>query len=86
MERLKGKYVLITGGSQGLGRQLAIDFAREGAAGISIVARRAEYLNEVRNRIHETNPLTKVLVIAADMSRQEDIERIIAITVNLKVV
>jgi NAD(P)-dependent dehydrogenase (short-subunit alcohol dehydrogenase family) len=82
MDRLKGKYVLITGGSQGLGRQLAIDFAREGAAGISIVARRTEYLNEVRNRIHETNPLTKVLVIAADMSSQEDIERIIAITLG----
>lgn len=82
MDRLKGKYVLITGGSQGLGRQLAIDFAREGAAGISIVARRAEYLNEVRNRIHETNPLTKVLAIAADMSRQEDIERTTAITLD----
>ncbi len=64
MDRLKGKYVLITGGSQGLGRQLAIDFAREGAAGISIVARRIEYLNEVRNRIHDfMNPLTKVLVL-----------------------
>jgi NAD(P)-dependent dehydrogenase (short-subunit alcohol dehydrogenase family) len=83
MDRLKGKYVLITGGSQGLGRQLAIDFAREGAAGISIVARRIEYLNEVRNRIHDfMNPLTKVLVIAADMSSQEDIERIIAITLG----
>jgi hypothetical protein len=34
MNRLQGKYALITGASQGLGRQLAIDFAREGAAGI----------------------------------------------------
>jgi len=31
MNRLQGKYVLITGASQGLGRQLAITFAREGA-------------------------------------------------------
>ncbi|WP_269321130.1 hypothetical protein [Fischerella sp. PCC 9605] len=32
MNRLQGKYALITGVSQGLGRQLAIDFAHEGAA------------------------------------------------------
>ena len=82
MNRLKGKYALITGGSQGLGRQLAIDFAREGTAGISIVARRIEYLNEVRDEIYEINPSTKVLVIAADISRQEDIERITAITLD----
>jgi NAD(P)-dependent dehydrogenase (short-subunit alcohol dehydrogenase family) len=82
MKRLKGKYALITGGSQGLGRQLATDFAREGAAGISIVARRKEYLNEVRDAIQEFHPLTKVLVIAADMSKQEDIERTTAITLN----
>jgi NAD(P)-dependent dehydrogenase (short-subunit alcohol dehydrogenase family) len=82
MNRLKGKYALITGGSQGLGRQLAIDFAREEAAGISIVARHIEYLNEVRDRIHQIYPSTKVLVIAADMSRQEDIERTTAITLG----
>ena len=82
MNRLKGKYTLITGGSQGLGRQLAIDFAGEGAAGVSIVARRIEYLNEVRHQIHQIHPSTKVLVIAADMSRQEDIERITAITLG----
>jgi NAD(P)-dependent dehydrogenase (short-subunit alcohol dehydrogenase family) len=82
MNRLKGKYALITGGSQGLGRQLAIDFAREGTAGISIVARRIEYLNEVRDEIYKINPSTKVLVIAADIIRQEDIERITAITLD----
>lgn len=82
MNKLKGKYALITGGSQGLGRQLAIGFAWEGAAGVSIVARRIEYLNEVRNQIHQICPSTEVLVIAADMSRQEEIERITAITLG----
>ena len=82
MNRLKGKYALVTGGSQGLGRQLTIDFAREGAAGIAIVARHIKYLNEVRHQIHEIHPSTEVLVIAADMSRQEDIERITAITLG----
>lgn len=82
MSRLQGKYALITGASQGLGRQLAIDFAREGAAGIVIVARGVEGLDEVRDRIHEVAPQTKVLVIVADLTRQEDIERVVATTLS----
>ena len=80
--RLQGKYALITGASQGLGRQLAIDFAREGAAGISIVARGVEQLQEVRDRINEVTSKTQVLVIAADVTHQNDIERVIATTLN----
>lgn len=82
MNRLQRKYALITGASQGLGRQLAIDFAHEGAAGIAIAARRVEWLNEVRDHIHEIAPKTIVLAIAADLSRQEDIERAIATTLS----
>jgi NAD(P)-dependent dehydrogenase (short-subunit alcohol dehydrogenase family) len=82
MNRLQGKYALITGASQGLGRQLAIDFAREGAAGISIVARSIEFLNQVRNTIQEIAPNTQVLVIAADLTKHEDIERAVATTLN----
>ena len=48
MSRLQGKYALITGASQGLGLQMAIAFAREGAAGIAIVARGAELLEKAR--------------------------------------
>ena len=80
MNRLQGKYVLITGASQGLGRELAISYAREGAAGISIVARRGEALNEVRARIREVAPQTKVVVIVADLNRQETVESVIATT------
>jgi short-subunit dehydrogenase len=69
MNRLHGKYALITGGSQGLGRQLAIGFAEEGAAGVSIIARHSEYLDEVRRRINEVNPGTDALVIEADLSK-----------------
>jgi NAD(P)-dependent dehydrogenase (short-subunit alcohol dehydrogenase family) len=82
MNRLAGKNALITGGSQGLGRQLAITFVKEGAAGICIVARRSEYLDEVRNRLIEINPKVKVITISADLSRQEDIERVVAITLQ----
>jgi NAD(P)-dependent dehydrogenase (short-subunit alcohol dehydrogenase family) len=82
MNRLARKYALITGGSQGLGRQLAISFVKEGAAGISIVARRSEFLDEVRDKLIEINPKVKVITVSADLSRQQDIERVVAITLH----
>ncbi len=82
MNRLTGKYALITGASQGLGRQLALDFAREGAAGIAIVARHAESLQAVRDLIQKIAPPTRVIVIAADVAQPQDIERVIALTLN----
>jgi NAD(P)-dependent dehydrogenase (short-subunit alcohol dehydrogenase family) len=82
MNRLQGKHVLITGASQGLGRQLSIEFAREGAAALAIVARRREKLEEVRERVREVAPATRVLLINADLQRQEEIERVIATTLT----
>ena len=76
MGRLQGKYVLITGASQGLGRQLALDYAREGAAGIAIVARR-DALKEVRDRIVQTTAQNNVvLAVAADLTRPGEVERV----------
>jgi NAD(P)-dependent dehydrogenase (short-subunit alcohol dehydrogenase family) len=82
MNRLVGKHALITGGSQGLGRHLAINFVKEGAAEICIVARRQEFLDEVSDILVEINPKVKVITVAADLSRQEDIERVVAITLH----
>lgn len=82
MNRLKGKHILITGASRGLGRQLAIDFAAEGAAAISITSRRAQDLMEVRERIQEVAPDTRVVMIAADLREHDDIERLVATTLS----
>ncbi|HEX8494895.1 MAG TPA: SDR family oxidoreductase [Pyrinomonadaceae bacterium] len=82
MKRLAGKFILITGASQGLGRQLALDYAREGAAGIAIVARNMEALNNVRERVLEVAPEARVLAISADLARQEEIERVVATTLS----
>jgi NAD(P)-dependent dehydrogenase (short-subunit alcohol dehydrogenase family) len=80
MKRLEGKYALITGASQGLGRQLAIDFAREGATGISVTARNVEALRELQAEIRAAAPEARVISIGADLGRQEDIERVVATT------
>lgn len=82
MSRLQGKFALITGASQGLGLQMAIAFARAGAAGIALVARGAERLEEARRLVQTTAPETKVLAIAADVSQPQDIERVVATTLN----
>ena len=77
MDRLKGKYVLITGASQGLGRQLAIDYAAEGAAGIALVARDKAKLQQVSDRItKKTAQNNVVLAVAADLNRPGEVERV----------
>ena len=80
MERLKGKYILVTGASQGLGRELALEFARQQAAGILLVARNAERLAETVRRIRGISPITEILPITADLRIPQDIERIAALT------
>jgi hypothetical protein len=43
-------------------------------AGLSILARDVEHLNEVKTLIYGISPIKKVLTISADMSKHEDIE------------
>jgi NAD(P)-dependent dehydrogenase (short-subunit alcohol dehydrogenase family) len=82
MNRLQGKHILITGASQGLGRELALAYAREGASGLALVARNNDALAEVRARIHELAPEARVLCINADLTRQAQIERVVATTLG----
>ena len=80
MSKLAGKNILITGASQGLGREMALRFAREGASGLSIVARHVNQLNKVREEIRQVAPKIDIVAIEADVSKPRDIERIVATT------
>src|SRR5258708_9769472 len=80
MSKLAGKNILITGASQGLGREMALRFAREGETGLSIVARNVDQLNKVRDEIRKIAPKIDIVAIEADVSKPRDIERIIATT------
>jgi NAD(P)-dependent dehydrogenase (short-subunit alcohol dehydrogenase family) len=82
MNRLNRKKILITGASRGLGRQLALDFAREGAAALVLCARHSEPLEKVRDEVMVVAPEIKVVLIEADLSRPLDIERLFAITLH----
>ena len=82
MDKLRGKNILITGASQGLGRELALVFAREGAAALSLVARHASAIQSVGNEVRKIAPDVKVVAIEADVSKPKDIERLIATTLD----
>ena len=56
---LQGKHVLITGGSKGIGKEVAKEFARRGA-NISILARNVQQLSDAKAEISECVVATKV--------------------------
>jgi NAD(P)-dependent dehydrogenase (short-subunit alcohol dehydrogenase family) len=80
MNKLAGKNILVTGASQGLGREIALRFVREGAAGLSLVARHIDQLNAVRDEIRKVSLKIEIVIIEADVSKSRDIERIVATT------
>jgi short-subunit dehydrogenase len=72
----RGQWVLVTGASSGLGREMAVVLAREHRANIMAVARRADRLDELRAELEGTYGV-QVQTVAADLSRTEDLERVV---------
>ncbi len=80
---LSGKFVLITGASRGLGRQLAFDFARAGTAKLALVARSADGFAKLRGELRKVAPGVEVTSIAADLASGEDVDRVAATTLAM---
>jgi NAD(P)-dependent dehydrogenase (short-subunit alcohol dehydrogenase family) len=71
---LEGKVAMITGASQGLGRALALAYAKEGAS--IVINSRSE--GSIRRVAEEAESLgAEVLALAADVSRGADVERLV---------
>jgi NAD(P)-dependent dehydrogenase (short-subunit alcohol dehydrogenase family) len=79
---LNGKNILITGASRGLGRQLALEFARNGASGLALVARNDDLLNELCDELMGLAPNTVLVPITGDVSDPNDLERIASVTLS----
>lgn len=77
MTSLVGKVCLITGASRGLGRALALEFARLGAK--IVINSRQVSAGELHTSRREAEALgAQVLAISADVSNRDDVERIAA--------
>ena len=74
-QRLKGKTVVITGASSGIGKAVALEFARTQPDDLKLVitARRSEKLEEVKREIEGQTKGVKVWPVKLDVSKPEEV-------------
>ncbi len=72
---LKGSYVVVTGGSRGIGRAVALAFAREGAAGVAVIYRQGRLAAEETVSRLRSLGAGESFPIQADVSRWEDVAK-----------
>jgi short-subunit dehydrogenase len=71
----RGRWVLITGASSGLGREIARILAVDHAANLVLAARRAARLEELKSDLERTARVS-VKTIVADLSNPDDLDRV----------
>lgn len=69
------RWVLVTGASSGLGREIACELAREQHANLVLVARRVDRLNELKAQLEKECSI-RCHVIAADLADPAAVERV----------
>ena len=77
----KGKVVIVTGASSGIGEATARQFGREGSR-VVLAARRVDKLEALANEIKGMGAGADVLVVQADLSKLEDIQSLIQKTLE----
>lgn len=80
---LKNKVVVVTGGGRGLGRAMALGFARSEAAGIVVTAAKSpDQIQGVADEVERIAGRGRALPLVADVTKRQDCERVIAETVS----
>jgi short-subunit dehydrogenase len=78
---IKGKVVIVTGASSGIGEATARQFGREGAR-LVLAARRVDRLEALAQEIRAMNSGAETLVVQADLSKLDDIQVLIKRTLE----
>jgi uncharacterized protein len=74
--QLKDRVVLITGASSGIGAEMSVRFAQEGAT-VIMTARSADKLGEVAARVKAAREGNPHEVITMDVSKTEEVNRVV---------
>lgn len=80
MNELKGKKVIITGASRGIGKAIAETLAMEGMD-LVIAARGKEMLEETAKELSDKYKV-KVLPVPCDVSKQKDLENLVNVSIK----
>jgi uncharacterized protein len=72
--KFKGKVVLVTGASSGIGRQVSLDFSDHGAQSIILVARSQSKLEDLE-KIIRRKFATEVIVYPCDISKKSEVAK-----------
>lgn len=78
---IKGKVVIVTGASSGIGEATARAFGHEGAK-VVLAARRVDKLESLAHEVSRMNSGAETLVVQADLSKLEDIQSLVMQTLE----
>jgi short-subunit dehydrogenase len=77
-DHMKGKVVVITGASQGLGKAIAQEYVRLGVRTVVLAARNETKLESVKKELLKIDPVgrTHIMTFPVDLSTQSECERL----------